>query len=310
MVLTRFSARIAGLLAALALFAGPVAQAHAAPGITASIDAPARGAPAAGTPARPAQPQADPTPASPAAQDGEFPALTGRVVDAAGILSPATEAALTQKLAALETQSQRQLVVATLPDLGGNDVADVGYRLGRAWWIGAKDRNDGVILLIAPNERRMHIAVGYGLEPVLTDALSARIIRDVITPPFKAGDLDGGVTAGVDAIARQLTLPPDEARQVAADANRAGSAQGDGSAFIFWLFVILFIVFFLASQRGGRHYRGRRRGIAPVVIWGGSDWGGGSGSGFGGGGFGGFGGGGGFSGGGGSFGGGGASGGW
>ncbi len=131
-----------------------------------------------------------------------FPPLTGRVVDNANLLDPATEQAITQKSEELERTTGQQLVVATVPSLDGYDIADYGYQLGRAWGIGEKDKNNGVILLVAPNERRVRIEVGYGLEPVLTDALSGRIIRDVVTPRFKAGDFPGGISAGVDEIAR------------------------------------------------------------------------------------------------------------
>lgn len=244
-----------------------------------------------------------------AAQD--FPALSGRVVDAANILSPETETDLAARLQALETQSQRQLVVATVPDLEGYDIADYGNQLGRAWGIGDKDRNDGVILLIAPNERRMRIEVGYGLEPILTDALSAQIIRNEITPRFRDNDFDGGVTAGVEAIARQITLPPEEAQAIAANAGRESEDSSAAPLALFWIFVMIVIFIIMVSNRGGgKRYRGkRRRGGAPVIIWGGGSPGWGSSS-WGGGGFSGGGGFGGFSGGGGSFGGGGASGGW
>jgi uncharacterized protein len=238
----------------------------------------------------------------------QFPDLSGRVVDAANILSPQTETELTARLEALETQSQRQVVVATIADLEGYDVADYGYQLGRAWGIGDKDRNDGVILLIAPNERRMRIEVGYGLEPVLTDALSAEIIRNEITPRFRDGDFDGGVTAGVEAIARQLTLPPEEAQAIAASAAEQSEGASAAPLVIFWVFVLLVIFIIMLSNRGGgkRYNAKRRRGGSPVIIWGGGSpgWGSSSSSWGGGGGFGGF------SGGGGSFGGGGASGGW
>ena len=249
-----------------------------------------------------------------AAAAQEFPALSGRVVDAADIISPPVEAQLTADLAALETRTQRQFVIATVPDLGGNDVADYGYRLGRHWQIGDDERNDGVVLLIAPNERRMHIAVGYGLEPVLTDALSASIIRNEITPAFRSGDFDAGIRAGAAAIIRQLELPPEEAAAVASAAARAPAQEPvNWVPIIFWL--IVFAVFVLLPlinglRSGSGRYRGkRRRGSgAPIIIWGppmgGGGWGGGGGSSWGGGGFGGFGGGGG------SFGGGGASGGW
>ena len=248
-----------------------------------------------------------------------FPALSGRVVDGANILSPEAETRLTAQLAALETQSQRQLVVATVPDLQGYDVADYGYRLGREWQIGDTERNDGVLLLIAPNERKMHIAVGYGLEPVLTDALSAQIIRNAITPKFRDGDFDGGIGAGVDAIARQITLPPEEAAAIAAAAGRERESGG-GSALPFIPILFFFVLFIVLSiRRGGKRYRGKGRSavdVGDMIVWGSvladlashSRGGGGGGfGGFSGGSGGGFGG---FSGGGGSFGGGGASGGW
>lgn len=248
----------------------------------------------------------------------DFPKLTGRVVDQADLLSPEQEASLTAKLAGLETQSNRQLVVATIKDLQGYEISDYGYRLGRTWAIGQdgrgeSEKDNGAILIVAPNERKMRIEVGYGLEPVLTDGLSSSIIRNDITPFFKAGDFNGGINAGVDRIVTQLTLPPEEAAKVAAEA--AKQSDGDGADLflvIFWLFIFLFFILpiIISIARGGKkHRRGRdKHWGGPVIIWGGggSSWGGGSSGGFGGGGFGG----GGFSGGGGSFGGGGASGGW
>ncbi|HEX8124477.1 MAG TPA: TPM domain-containing protein [Allosphingosinicella sp.] len=247
-----------------------------------------------------------------AAQD--FPKLTGRVVDAANIIPDSDEAALTQKLAALETASSRQLVVATVPSLQGNDIADYGYQLGRHWGIGQKGANNGVILLVAPNERKVRIDVGYGLEPIITDALSHQIITQQILPAFKANDYPRGIDAGADAIIAQLQAPPEQAEKKALEAQQAqrqSGSGGGGSIFplIFW--GIVFFFFILPMLRGGR--RGRRHRRSGVWVWGpgiggGGGWGGGSS----GGGFGGFGGGGGggFGGGGGSFGGGGASGGW
>jgi uncharacterized protein len=243
----------------------------------------------------------------------EYPALTGRVVDAANIIPAADEAALTQKLEAVEKASSRQLVVATVPSLGGYPIEDYGYQLGRQWGIGQKGANNGMLLLVAPNERKVRIEVGYGLEPIMTDALAGRIIREQILPAFKNGDYPGGINAGADAIIAQLQAPPEQAEQAAlqAAAEREDSGSDAGGSFfplIFWGLVFAFVVLrMIGGGRRGRRYR-RRGGVfiwGPGLGGGGGGWGGGSS----GGGFGGFGGGG-FGGGGGSFGGGGASGGW
>jgi uncharacterized protein len=236
------------------------------------------------------------------------------VVDAANLLTPAQEQALSQKLIAQKQASGRSLVVATIPDLQGYDISDYGYRLGRAWGIGDKNSN-GALLIVAPAERKLRIEVGYGLEGILTDALSSQIIRNDIHPRFKDGDMAAGIAAGVDAITTLLALPPEQAKAQAAKAEEDARRSRDGGGGIVGFWIILFIVFFvvlpmLSRARGGRRYR--RGGSGPVVIWGpgtgsgwgsgGSSWGGDSGGGWGGGG-------GGFSGGG-SFGGGGASGDW
>ena len=245
-----------------------------------------------------------------------FPQLTGRVVDNANLLSPADEAGLTQRLAALEQASSRQLVVATVPDLQGYPVEEFGYKLGRAWGLGQAKANNGAILLVAPNERKVRIEVGYGLEPILTDALSSLIIQNQILPRFKAGDYPGGINAGADAIVEQLQAPPELAEQRVLEASQqrqqVRQASGGGSSIfplLFWGFILLFVILPM-FRRGRRGRKYRRRGGLPVVIWGPGFGGGGGGGGFGGFGGGGGGGFGGFSGGGGSFGGGGASGGW
>ncbi|TPE47723.1 TPM domain-containing protein [Amaricoccus solimangrovi] len=234
-----------------------------------------------------------------------FPPLTGRVVDEAGILSPEAEAALEPKLAALEQRSGIQLVVATVPSLQGQEIEPYANGLFRAWKLGEADRNNGALLLVAPNERRVRIEVGYGLEGTLTDALSKVIITNAITPRFKAGDFDGGVARGVDDIITVLTTDASEweARpELRLDRAPEGDAAGWPAALLFFGFVALFILSrgfrrfvnamlfgMLISQGGGRsgQYRGGRSG--------GGGWSGGGG---------------GFSGGGGSSGGGGASGSW
>lgn len=255
--------------------------------------------------------------ASPAAAAPEFPPLTGRVVDAANIIPDDIEAGLTAKLEALETQSQRQLVVATVPDLHGYEISDYGYQLGRAWGIGNVERNDGVILLVAPNERKVRIEVGYGMEPIITDGLSFLIINNDILPRFKAGDMAGGIVAGTDALIHQMQLPEEEARAIAAQAQKRPQDEGFSFGAVLWiLFIVFFIILPMFARARGRHYRGRSGvagAVGDVLLWTAinaatnSGRGGRSSGGWGGGGFGG---GGGFSGGGGSFGGGGASGSW
>jgi uncharacterized protein len=139
-----------------------------------------------------------------------FPPLTGHVVDQANVLSAAEREKLTAKLADLEQKSGIQLVVATVSSLQDQDIEPYANELFRTWQVGEKTKNNGVLLLIAPKERRVHIEVGYGLEGTLTDALSKIIIANAIAPRFKAGDYDGGVARGVDDIITVLTTDADE----------------------------------------------------------------------------------------------------
>ncbi|WP_309092248.1 TPM domain-containing protein [Phenylobacterium sp.] len=237
----------------------------------------------------------------------KFPPLTGRVVDNAQLLSPQTEQRLTDELAQLEASTGRQVVVATLPDLQGYEIEEYGYQLGRAWGIGSKARNDGALLIVAPSERKVRIEVGYGLEGVLTDALSSVIIQTVILPQFRQGNFEQGIVAGTDQLVRQLSLPDGEARANVAQAEQARQARsGDGGSAIPVIFVIFIIFWILSGILGGFGRRGRRRRggglwLLPIIFSGGGRGGGWGGGGrFGGG----------FGGGGGSFGGGGSSGSW
>ncbi len=230
--------------------------------------------------------------------DIAFPALTGRVVDDAGILPPGDVAALTAKLAAHEQRTGQQVVVATVKSLQGQAIDTYGYQLGRAWGIGQKGKNTGAILLVAPTERKVRIEVGYGLEGALTDAISSTIITGVILPRFRGGDIPGGVVAGADAMLRVLGDDiADEPATAPIHAQRRPQPGGHGSIFSILLTFLIFGVFmWAATRRGG----GMGSAILPLMIAG--SWGGGGrrsdsgGSGF--------------SGGGGSFGGGGASGSW
>ncbi len=236
------------------------------------------------------------------AADIAFPALTGRVVDDAGILSPAAENRLSAELAAHEQRTGQQVVVAIVKSLEGQPIEDYGYQLGRAWGIGQKDKDTGIILLVAPNERKVRIEVGYGMEGDLTDALAATIIDQTILPRFRQGDMQGGVVAGAEQILRALgdDLPAGAVREQVPVRHHGNGHGSLGSILLSFLIFGLFMWF--ARGRGGGGGGGSM--ILPLVIA--SSWGGrgGGGSSFGGGG------GGGFSGGGGSFGGGGASGSW
>jgi uncharacterized protein len=237
-----------------------------------------------------------------------FPALTGRVVDQAQILDAAARSRINGKLEQLESKTNNQLVVLTLRSLQGYDIADYGYRLGRSWGIGQKGKNNGAILLVALNERRVRIEVGYGLEGTITDAVSRLIIENAILPRFRTGDFAGGIERGVDDLVLLLSGNAEDFKRRAAEqqARPSGTSGATSFTFVVLLFVIWFVIFVRRSQRAG--YAGRQ--VPPIWFptggsrdrggWQGGGWSSGGSSGSGGG----------FSGGGGSFGGGGASGSW
>lgn len=243
-----------------------------------------------------------------------FPQLTGRVVDQAHLLTSAQVVDITSKSEALEAATGRQFVVATVNSLEGKPIEDYGYRLGRAWGIGQADKDDGVILLVAPNEKKVRIETGYGARVFLTDAVSSVIIREDILPRFRSGDMGGGIVAGADRIVQTMQMSPEEAAKrnsAAQAAEREREESVNPIPVIFIVIVFFMIIASITRGVGGKRYR-RRGGIDPLVILWGLDAISRSGRGGGGGwsGGGGWGGGGGFGGGGGSFGGGGASGGW
>jgi uncharacterized protein len=235
------------------------------------------------------------------AQDLGFPRFSNYVVDEANILSPDAEAALVAKLKAFQDRTGHQFAVATVPSLQGTSVEDYGNRLFRDWGLGDKQRNDGALLLIAPNERKVRIEVGYGLEGDLTDAVSHLIIQNAILPRFKAGDMAGGIARGADDVMAVFSGQAAEFKARAAAVDEPAPWWFELLTTLF-VFMILFLII-RGFYRGVNDPRSRRRS-GPWITGGtaggfGGGWSGGS---SGGGGFGG--------GGGGSSGGGGASGGW
>lgn len=235
------------------------------------------------------------------------PRPDGPVLDQADILPPAEEAALDAKLRAYNQKTGRALVVATVRSLDGQPIELYAVKLFEQWKIGGVKTDEGLLLLVAPSERRLRFETGYGLHAIFPDVLAGRVIRDVMTPRFKANDYPGGITAGIDATIQQLDRNPADAKAIA-EAAAAAEAQGKsddgggiGSAIFWFVVMIVLISMFSRGRRGGR-----RSGIDPgIVLWGvseiahhmsdrnGGGWGGGGGfGGGGGGGFGGFGGGG------------------
>jgi uncharacterized protein len=239
---------------------------------------------------------------SPGLAQPVFPELTGRVVDDANILTYPEEVAITADLKALEDKTSDQVVVVTLPSLQGYTIEDFGYQLGRHWGIGTARFDNGVILIVAPNERKVRIEVGRGLEGTLTDALSKIIIENAILPRFREGDFAGGIKDGVRDVILVLTGDAAEVEQRGKGRSDLDNQMLDWVLIILWFAIWLWVAY--SIWRGVRY--AQRTGQGPGGIFvpstGGSSsgrsWSSGGSSG------------GGFSGGGGSFGGGGASGGW
>lgn len=146
-----------------------------------------------------------------------FPALTGRVVDGADLLSIADERLLSTASAAIERETGAQFVVATVPSLEGLSIENYGVQLGRTWGVGSRERNDGVILLVAPNEGRVRIEVGTGLEHRVTDPFAARVLRERVIPRFQADSMREGIIAGSAAIVSRLHSRQTDAEIAAED---------------------------------------------------------------------------------------------
>ncbi len=246
-----------------------------------------------------------------------YPELAGRVTDNAGLLNAEDKAAIEADLQSLEATSTDQVAVVTVKSLDGYAIEDYGIGLARKWAIGQKDKDNGIVLIIAPNERKVRIEVGRRLEPMMTDTMSELIIQNAILSKFRRGDFSGGIRDGVRDIKAVLLGDAEEVKQRA----KVGRTPDDNSALVHMLIFALIVGFIfwkmrqaaiaqqqweqsLTPQQRQQLERQRARNRNIVIIPGGSgNWGGGGWSGGGGGG-------GGWSGGGGSFGGGGASGDW
>ena len=151
----------------------------------------------------------------------DIPYLTGRVNDNAQILSPAAEQSLTESLRAHENRTGNQIAVLTVPTIGGESIEEYAAEVFEAWKLGQKGKDNGLLIVVVPDDRFMRIEVGYGLEGTLTDGMAGQIIRSVMTPRFRNGDYDGGITEGARAVMDVLeggALP---------DAAGEGGAEGE-----------------------------------------------------------------------------------
>lgn len=244
----------------------------------------------------------------PAQADPSYPELQGRITDEAGLLTPDEKTDLETDLASLEQTSTDQLAVVTVKSLQGYSIEDYGIGLARKWGIGQKGKDNGVLLIVAPNDRKVRIEVGRRLEPFMTDTMSALIIQNAILPKFRRGDYAGGIKDGIRDIKSVLLGDAEEVKRRAAGARTPEDDPMVMIHIVLFLLIVAFIIWVnyrnAQAMRAGVPGGPRRRGGAIIIPGGSGGWGGGWSSG------GGDSGGGGWSGGGGDFGGGGASGGW
>lgn len=212
----------------------------------------------------------------------KFPALTGRVVDDAHVLSASTVQSLDQMLADYERGTTNQVVVVTIPSLQGTSIEDYGYQLGRAWQIGQKGKDNGALLIVAPKERKVRIEVGYGLEPVLTDAASSTIVQGIILPAFRAGNMEQGILDGTQAILSVLG-----GKGIPSAEPQGGQLSGIDTVLLL-LFIFGFVWFamrhpfiaaMLLSSHSSRFGSSRTGGYGGGFSGGGGSFGGGGSSG-------------------------------
>ncbi|MDQ7247688.1 TPM domain-containing protein [Dongia sedimenti] len=203
--------------------------------------------------------------------DPSIPPLTGRVVDLAHILDQRTVDSLTRQLADHEATTTNQVVVVTLPGLQGYTIEQWGRALLNGWGIGQRDKNNGVVLVVAPNDRRLRIEVGYGLEEALSASAATNIVEAEIVPRFKRSDMTGGITAGVNAILQTIagTYRPLPA------VERSNIEQKDIWRYApFVVFPLIFIAVVLinvtrggGSGRRGRYYDNSYNNYGNGPIW-------------------------------------------
>ena len=197
----------------------------------------------------------------------EVPKLKTRILDQANLIDAASKQKINQLLAGHEKASSNQVIVVTLKDLQGYSVEQAGVEMGRAWGVGQKEQNNGIVLILAQAERKVRIEVGYGLEGVMTDAVSATIIQEYILPRFKTGDFSGGLLVGTQAIVAAL------GGEVIAPVAKSRKS-GDGSGLPSIIFMFIFIAFAAMGRIGGRGGRGRSSlWLLPLMILGGGSGG-------------------------------------
>ena len=206
--------------------------------------------------------------ALPAAAQDLPPRPDGPVYDGANMIDDAAQAQLDRQLRAYNKETGRSVIVATVPSLDGETIETYAVELYETWGIGGEETDEGALLLIARDDRKMRIEVGYGSTPTLTDAASGRIIRNTITPAFKQDDYTGGIVAGVAQMIEALDMDPATARAIE-EAEAAAGAQGnDGRSASTWLGAIVWIAlifgFAFIFGRGKKGRRRRRYGAQPT----------------------------------------------
>jgi uncharacterized protein len=192
------------------------------------------------------------------------PPLTGRVVDQTGTLSSGDIAALSQKLKDFEARKGSQIAVLIVPTTAPEEIEQYSIRVAEAWKIGRKKVDDGAILLVAKNDRKLRIEVGYGLEGALTDVTSQRIIDEIITPKFRSGDFAGGISAGVDRIIGVIDGEPLPAPKRQQDYGSSSDLEGLFPFAIFGIFIVGGILRSIFGRLVGSVATG---GVAGVLVW-------------------------------------------